>query len=127
MGETRAIGHPDGAIQPRPTMFTCFETYRSPVILSIKVRKISPRLALVITESPALARAVADYLRGQDRRLSVVWLASVAGACRRLEWEHADMVVVDDALASTDEVIKTLHAADPEADVRRLAGGSAES
>ena len=127
MGETGVIGHPDGAIQPRSTMFTRLDAYRSPAILSFKLRVTPVRLALVITASPTLARAVADYLRENDRKLSVIWLPTVASACRRLEWEHADMVVVDEAIASTDEVIDTLHAAAPEADVRRLAGGSAES
>ena len=126
MGETGVIGHPVGAIQPRSAMFTRFDAFSCPVILSIKVRVMPARRALVITESPALARAVADYLRENDRKLSVVWLPTVASACRRLEWEHADMVVVDDAIASTDEVIEALHAAAPEAEVRRLAGGSGE-
>ena len=108
-------------------MLTGFTSHRSAAILSVKVRMRSARLALVVTASPVLARAVADYLRETDRTLSVVWQVSVAEACRRLEWEHADMVVVDDALASNDEVIAALHAADPKTDVRRLAGGSAES
>ena len=52
MGETGAIGHPDAAIQPPAAMHTCFNTRPSPVILSVKVRTIRARLALVVTESP---------------------------------------------------------------------------
>lgn len=104
-------------------MLTQLNTVRSPAILSVRVRPASRRMALVITPSPAIARIIGDYLREQDGKLTVLWMPTVAAACNRLEYEHADTVVIDTAIPESDEAINTLHLADPNAEVQVLASG----
>ncbi len=103
-------------------MFTILDHFLSPVIVSVQVKAAPIRLALVVTASPALARAVSDYLRDSKSKMAVVWLSSVADACRRLEWDHADTIFVDGTIASPDEAIEALHSAAPKAQVQVLAG-----
>lgn len=109
-------------------MLTRLNHLPCPAILSVRVKAEPALLAFVITPSPALARAVGDYLRETGRNISVVWFPSVAGACRRLEWQRADIVILDE-LAGTlaDDAVDTLQNVAPDADVLLLAGGSAGS
>ncbi len=102
-------------------MLTHFSTARSPAILSVRVKPAERRMALVITPSPAIARIVGDFLRETDGNLTVIWMPTVAAACDRLEWEHADTVVIDASIPESDEAIDTLHLVDPKAQVQVLA------
>lgn len=108
-------------------MFTILDHFLSPAIVSVQVKSAPIRLAIVVTSSPALARAVGDYLRDSKSKMSVVWLPSVADACRRLKWDHADTIFVDSTISSPDEAIEALHSADPMAQVQVLAGGATGS
>jgi len=108
-------------------MFTILDHFLSPVIVSVQVKASPIRLALVVTSSPALARAVSDYLRDSKSKMVAVWLPTVADACRRLEWDHADTIFVDSTISSPDEAIEALHSADPDAQVQVLAGGATGS
>ena len=105
-------------------MFTQLATARSPAILSVRVRSVRRHMALVITPSPSIARIVGDYLRERDGNLTVVWMRTVEAACNRLEWQHADTVVIDAAIPESREAINTLHLADPTAEVQVLASGT---
>lgn len=102
-------------------MFTILDTHRSPAILSVKLRAARTRLALVVTPSPALARAVGEYLQETDNTLSVVWMPTMAAACRRLESIRADRIVVDARIPDAEDAIDALHTAAPEACVQVLA------
>ena len=104
-------------------MLTSFPTIRCPSILSLTVRRSSGRVALVVTSSPTLARAVSSYLHESDHRLTVIWIPSLAAASRHLEGVHASMVVVDETIAHSSDAVDALDAADPEAEVRLLADG----
>jgi hypothetical protein len=108
-------------------MFTILDHFLSPAIVSVQVKASPIRLALVVTSSPALARAVSDYLRDSKSKMVVVWLSTVAEACRRLEWEHADTIFVDASISAADEAIDALHSADPDAQVQVLASGATGS
>ncbi|MFA6960262.1 MAG: hypothetical protein WC205_05895 [Opitutaceae bacterium] len=96
----------------------------SPVILSVKVCPVAARLIFVVTSSPKLARAVGDFLQETERNISIVWVPSVASACRRLEWAHASMIILDNDGETNDDAVNALHTADPDAQLMLLAGGS---
>jgi DNA-binding response OmpR family regulator len=108
-------------------MLPAFISFRCPSILSVTVRRSPKRLALVVTASPAIARAVSSYLQTSDRGVTVIWFPSLVDACRRLEGVHASMVIVDEAVPGASGAVTALHAADPEADILLLADGLAES
>jgi hypothetical protein len=108
-------------------MLPAFTSFRCPSIISVSVRRSPGRLALVVTSSPALARAVRSYLQESDHRLTVIWFPSLVDACRRLQRVHASMVVIDEAVAGASEALIALHEADPEIEVRLLANGLAGS
>jgi len=98
--------------------------FRSPAILSVKVCIVPAKLVFVITASPKLARAVGDYLNAAEHNLAVVWIPSVASACRRLEWTQPSLVVLDEAGESTYASVNALQAAAPGAQMMLLVGGS---
>lgn len=102
-------------------MLTQLSTVRSPAILSVRVPPARRRIALVITSSPGTAQIVGDNLRETDDKLTVVWMPTLAAACNRLEWQHADMVVIDSSIPGCDEALSTLHLAAPLAKVQVLA------
>ncbi|MFA6286958.1 MAG: hypothetical protein WC661_06180 [Opitutaceae bacterium] len=94
-------------------MITRSPVFRSPAILSVRVCPTFPKLVFVITSRPSLVGAVGDLLREDDRKLSVVWLPSVALARNRLKWDRAAMVILDDIGEATDDVVNTLQTASP--------------
>ncbi len=98
-------------------MITRSPVFRSSAILSARVGPAFPKLVFVITSRPSLAGAVGDLLRKDPRKLSVVWLPTVALAQNRLKWDLAAMVILDDIGEATDEVISTLQATSPGAQV----------
>lgn len=103
-------------------MLTRSDSIRSHVILSVRVIHAGERHALVVTESPALARAIGDHLRAIHRGLAVIWMPSVSGALRRLESDRAEIVVVDETLPSSGELMASIQAESPEISVVALAG-----
>jgi putative intracellular protease/amidase len=81
------------------------------------------RLIFIITASPVLASAVGDYFRGIDGELTVIWLTSADRACNRLGLDQAMRIILDDVGPSTQEDVRALKAAAPEAKIMLLAGG----
>ncbi len=94
-------------------MPTRSSVFRSPAILSVKMHPAFQRLVFVITSRPSLVGAVGDFLRQDPRKLSVVWMPSVALARNRLKWDRAAMVILDDIGVETDDMVNTLQATSP--------------
>jgi hypothetical protein len=104
-----------------PTMNTPLPAFRSPAILSVRVFSMEAPMVFVVTENPSLADAVRKFLLQSNEHASVIWLTSVASACRRLEWDHAAMVIVDDIGDTAAESLATLQTAAPNTRVLVLA------
>ncbi len=88
---------------------------RSQVIQSVNVRSVPAPVVFVVTQNPALTEVVRDFIRQTNDNVSVVWLTSVASACRRLEWGGASMVILDNLVEAktTDEDLTALQSAAP--------------
>ena len=95
----------------------------SPYILSIDVSPPPGQAVLVITSSPAMARAVRDFLNQLGGNLTPIWLTSVDKACQRLEWDHPKMVILDTADTSdATEAVNALHHISPDMELLFLGG-----
>ncbi|HEY9249231.1 MAG TPA: hypothetical protein VIO38_08870 [Rariglobus sp.] len=91
-------------------MFARSHFFRSPAILSVRVRTFNEPTVFVITRNPSLAGAVANFFRQSNDHRTTIWLSSVASACRRLKASSSAMVILD---GGTDEALRQLHAAAP--------------
>lgn len=95
----------------------------SPLVLSIEVQPGDGQAVLIITASPLMAQAVRDFLRQLDDHLTPVWITSVDKACKRLEWDHPKMVILDTAdTYDTSEAADALHHISPELELLFLGG-----
>lgn len=107
-------------------MTTAPHVFSSQVIQSVKVRCTPRQSIFVITQDPALMDIVRELLAQEViENGSIVWLTSIASACRRLERGEAAAVVVDGAYAADDEALNALYAASPDVRVRVLADETA--
>lgn len=67
----------------------------SQLIESVTVHTAPAPIVLVVTQNPLLAGGIKRLLQEIDDDLSIIWLTSVASACRRLEWTGSAMVILD--------------------------------
>ncbi|MDF3056556.1 MAG: hypothetical protein K0R17_771 [Rariglobus sp.] len=86
-------------------------------------------VVLVVTQNPSLTNAVTEFLHHSKGDVSVIWLTSVADACRRLAWNAASMVIVDDSgeVGADDKGLAALQVAAPNARVLVLAEDAVRS
>lgn len=109
-------------------MFTSIQTFRSPAILSVRVRTLSAPPVLVITADPAIVGAVSEFLRSsRGDSTPAVWMPTLASARRRLAHERAALIVIDDTGASAVATLASLRQLAPDTRIIVLSETAARS